>query len=189
MAAPLAVDLREFYLLIPFFFMWFLDLPCHASTSCRSTFPLLPRCCPWSRRRRPAAARGSCLSPLYLVGCFRFEVLSSASAPKLPPQCCDGRRSASDQNASSHDCVLRVDMRQDNAGFSAMFLSRPGPEAAAAQEEESWLRLIRHPPCLGGIFSPQRRRNGMRFRGALAAISFGAASTGDSFASRRTCSN
>jgi hypothetical protein len=61
------------------------------------------------------------------------------------------------------------------------------PEAAAAQEEES--RLIRHPPCLGGIFSPQRRRNGMRFRGALAAISFRAASTGDSFASRRTCSN
>jgi hypothetical protein len=46
------------------------------------------------------------------------------------------------------------------------------PEAAAAQEEESWLRLIRHPPRLGGIFSPQRRCNGMRFRGALAAIQF-----------------
>ncbi|WP_292610277.1 hypothetical protein [Nitrobacter sp. 62-13] len=27
-AALFAVDLREFYLLIPFFFMWFLDLPC-----------------------------------------------------------------------------------------------------------------------------------------------------------------
>jgi hypothetical protein len=123
-AALLAVDLREFYLRIPFFFMWFLDLPCFDIVP--FDIPALPRCCPWSRRRRPAAARGSCLSPLYLVGCFRFEVLSSASAPKLPPQCCDGRRSASDQNASSHDCVLRVDMRQDNAGFSAMFLSRPG---------------------------------------------------------------
>jgi hypothetical protein len=100
--------------------MWFLDLPCFDIVP--FDIPALPRCCPWSRRRRPAAARGSCLSLLYLAGCFRFRCcrrrLRQSSRHR---QCCDGRRSASD-----HDCVLRVDMRQDNAGFSAMFLSRPG---------------------------------------------------------------
>jgi hypothetical protein len=55
---------------------------------------------------------------------------------------------------------------------SGRFLSRPGPRPRLRKEEESWLRLIRHPLRLGGIFSPQRRRNGMRFRGALAAIQF-----------------
>jgi len=67
------------------------------------------------------------------------------------------------------------------------------PEAAAAQEEESWLRLIRHPPRLGGIFSPQRRRNGDAVPRCISRNSVSGplrrAIASRRFASRRTCSN
>lgn len=65
-------------------------LTCHAWTSClptsrSGTSPSSPGCCPWSPRRRPVLERGSYLSPLYLAGCFPFEVSLSVSAPKPRP--------------------------------------------------------------------------------------------------------